>query len=190
MAPSSGLPGSREISNEELLELDVDILIPAALENAITAKKASKMRAKIIAEAANGPTTPDADKILSKSGVFLVPDILANSGGVCVSYLEWVQNLSRQHWTEEAVNKELEKKMVAGFNSVHEFSVKHNVPMRDAALAIAVTRVSDAIRNARRLAVVYFTKDGYSISVGSQSSSYLPSMPRTPLNLVVRGQSC
>ncbi len=142
-----GLTGSKEMSNEELLELDVDILIPAALENAITGENASRIRAKIICEAANGPTTPDADKIISKNGVFLVPDILANSGGVAVSYLEWVQNLSRQHWTEEAVNKELEKKMVAGFNSVHEFSTKHNVPMRDAALAIAVSRVSDAIKS-------------------------------------------
>jgi glutamate dehydrogenase/leucine dehydrogenase len=141
-----GLPGTNEMSNEELLALDVDILIPAALENAITGKNASKVRAKIIAEAANGPTTPDADKILSKNGVFLVPDILANAGGVAVSYLEWVQNLSRQHWSEEEVNRELEKKMIAGFNSVHDFSVKRNVLMRDAALAIAVSRVADAVK--------------------------------------------
>ena len=140
------LSGTSKISNEDLLELEVDILIPAALENAITGNNASKIRAKIISEVANGPTTPEADKILSKNGVFLVPDILANAGGVTVSYLEWVQNLSRQHWTEEVVNVELEKKMVSGFKSVHDFSKKYAVPMRDAALAIAVSRVADAIK--------------------------------------------
>jgi glutamate dehydrogenase/leucine dehydrogenase len=143
----AGMPAAKEVSNDELLSMDVDILVPAALENAITAKNASGVKAKIIAEAANGPTTPDADKILAKNGVLVVPDILANSGGVAVSYLEWVQNLSREHWTEDTVNRELEKKMVSGFNSVHEFSVKHSVPMRDAALAIALTRVSDAFKS-------------------------------------------
>ena len=141
-----GLSGTSEISNEDLLELDVDILIPAALENAITGNNASKIKAKIICEVANGPTTPEADKILSKNGVFLVPDILANAGGVTVSYLEWVQNLSRQHWTEQVVNEELERKMVTGFKAVHDFSKKHGVPMRDAALAIAVSRVAEAIK--------------------------------------------
>ncbi|MHB2036947.1 MAG: Glu/Leu/Phe/Val family dehydrogenase, partial [Nitrososphaerales archaeon] len=141
-----GLSGTSEISNEDLLELDVDILIPAALENAITGNNASKIRAKIISEVANGPTTPEADKILAKNGVFLVPDILANAGGVTVSYLEWVQNLSRQHWTEQVVNEELERKMVSGFKAVHDFSKKYGVPMRDAALAIAVSRVADAIK--------------------------------------------
>lgn len=141
-----GLQGTKEISNDELLESEVDILIPGALENAITGRNASRIRAKIISEAANGPTTPEADKILSKNGVFLVPDILANSGGVAVSYLEWVQNLSRQHWTEDEVNNGLERKMIAGFNSVLAFSKKNDVSMRDAALAIAVSRVGDAVK--------------------------------------------
>jgi glutamate dehydrogenase (NAD(P)+) len=140
------LAGTRAISNEELLELDVDILIPAALENAITAKNASKVKAKIISEAANGPTTPEADTILAKNKVFLVPDILANAGGVTVSYLEWVQNLSREHWTEDEVNQKLEQKMVIGFNGAHDASKKYGVPMREGALAVAVGRVAEAIK--------------------------------------------
>ena len=141
-----GLAGTTAISNEELLELDVDILIPAALENAITAKNASKVKAKIISEAANGPTTPEADEILAKNKVFLVPDILANAGGVTVSHLEWVQNLSREHWTEDEVNQKLEQKMVIGFNGAHEASKKYGVPMREGALAVAVGRVAEAIK--------------------------------------------
>jgi glutamate dehydrogenase (NAD(P)+) len=141
-----GFKGSQEISNEELLELDVDILIPAALENMITSKNASKIKAKIISEAANGPTTPEADKILEKNKVFLVPDILANAGGVTVSYFEWVQNLNRMHWTEEEVNEKLRQKMVAAFKSTHDTAKKYNASMRDGALALAVGRVADAIR--------------------------------------------
>ncbi len=141
-----GLPGTKAISNEDLLELDVDILIPAALENAITGKNASHIKAKIISEAANGPTTPEADEVLAKNKVFLVPDILANAGGVTVSYLEWVQNLYREHWTEDEVNKELEKKMVIGFNGAYDASKKYGVPMREGALAVAVNRVAEAMR--------------------------------------------
>ena len=143
----AGIPGTTEITNEDLLELDVDILIPAALENAITGQNAAKVKARIISEVANGPTTPEADKILSKEGVFLVPDILANSGGVAVSYFEWVQNLQRQHWTEQEVNSQLERKIVSAFNSVHAFAKKESVHMRDAALAIAVSRVAEAIKD-------------------------------------------
>ncbi len=142
-----GYQGTSEISNEELLEMDVDILIPAALENAITGKNAPNIKAKIICEAANGPTTPEADEILSKNNVFLVPDILANSGGVMVSYLEWVQNLSREHWTEEEVNQKLEQKMVIGFNGAYDASKKYRVGMREGALAVAIGRVADAIRS-------------------------------------------
>jgi glutamate dehydrogenase (NAD(P)+) len=142
-----GMPDTKEITNEDLLETQVDFLIPAALENAITGKNAPRIRAKVIAEVANGPTTPEADKILSKNGVLLIPDVLANSGGVAVSYLEWVQNLQREHWTEEEVNSRLEKKMVSAFNSVHSFAKKRGVQMRDAALAIAVSRVAEAIRD-------------------------------------------
>ncbi|MDA4129505.1 MAG: Glu/Leu/Phe/Val dehydrogenase [Thaumarchaeota archaeon] len=141
-----GLPGTQEISNDELLELDVDILIPAALENAITEKNASNVRAKIVCEAANGPTTPIADKILSRNGVFLVPDILANAGGVVVSYFEWVQNLTREHWTEKEVNDKLEKKMVSGFENVHKTSEKYGMGMREGALALSIGRVADAIK--------------------------------------------
>ncbi|MGI0079547.1 MAG: Glu/Leu/Phe/Val family dehydrogenase, partial [Nitrososphaerales archaeon] len=141
-----GLEGTREISNEELLELDVDILIPAALENSITGKNASRIKAKIVSEAANGPTTPEADKILEKNKVFLVPDILANAGGVTVSYFEWVQNLNRMHWTEDDVNEKLEQKMVSAFKNTFDSAKKYDASMRDGALALAVGRVSDAIK--------------------------------------------
>ena len=140
-----GYEGSEEITNEKLLTLEVDILIPAALENQITAKNASNINAKIISEAANGPTTPEADRILERNGVFLVPDILANSGGVIVSYLEWVQNLNRTHWPEAQVNQELERKMTAAFDTTYEKSKSLNVSMRDAAMAVAVGRVAQAI---------------------------------------------
>jgi glutamate dehydrogenase (NAD(P)+) len=141
-----GFSGSEEISNEELLELEVDILVPAALENQITDRNASRIKAKIISEAANGPTTPEADKILERNGVLLIPDILANAGGVTVSYLEWVQNLNRMHWTEKQVNEQLEQKMTKAFNDVYETSKKYNVSMRSGALALAVKRVGDAMK--------------------------------------------
>lgn len=141
-----GLESTQEISNAELLESEVDILIPAALENAITDRNASKVKAKIVCEGANGPTTPEADKILEKNEVLVVPDILANAGGVTVSYLEWVQNLNLEHWTEADVNEKLERKVVSAFKSTFETAKKYNVPMRDGALALAVGRVSEAIR--------------------------------------------
>jgi glutamate dehydrogenase (NAD(P)+) len=141
-----GLEGSSPISNEDLLELDVDILIPAALENAITHANAANVKAKIVSEAANGPTTPEADKILERNKVLLVPDILANAGGVAVSYLEWVQNLNREHWSEEEVNRRLEEKIVAAFRNVYDTSRRYNTSMRSGALAVAVTRVADAIK--------------------------------------------
>jgi glutamate dehydrogenase (NAD(P)+) len=141
-----GLGGSEQVEPEKLLELDVDILVPAALENSITADNARNVKAKIISEAANGPTTPEADSILERNKVLVVPDILANAGGVTVSYLEWVQNLNRQHWTEEQVNAQLEQKMVSAFKACYETSKKYNVPMRSGALALSIKRVADAIK--------------------------------------------
>jgi glutamate dehydrogenase (NAD(P)+) len=140
------IPGAEEISNEELLEMEVDVLIPAAMENQITEKNAASIRAKLVIEAANGPTTPHADKILKRSGVTVVPDILANSGGVLVSYFEWVQNLNRDHWTVEAVNERLDLKMRTAFTQVLNLARDRNVDLRQGALAIAVEKVTSAMR--------------------------------------------
>ncbi|MEM3797223.1 MAG: Glu/Leu/Phe/Val dehydrogenase [Candidatus Bathyarchaeia archaeon] len=140
------LEGCRNITNEELLELECDILVPAALENQIKKANADKIKAKIVAEGANGPTTPEADKVLNEKRVFVIPDILANSGGVTASYFEWVQNLTREHWTLEEVNQKLERKMVKAFNEVHKTSKDYEEPMRTAALMLGVGRVAEAIK--------------------------------------------
>ncbi len=134
------------ISNEELLELDVDVLVPAALENQITERNADRVRAKIVAEAANGPTTPEADRILFEKGVFLIPDILANAGGVVVSYFEWVQDLQSFFWSEDEVNNRMHQIMSRSFDEVYAMAMERNIDMRTAALAIAVKRVADATR--------------------------------------------
>jgi glutamate dehydrogenase (NAD(P)+) len=141
-----GFPGTKAISNEELLELPCDILVPAALENAITSKNASRIRAKIVAEAANGPTTPDADDILSKNKVFDIPDFLCNAGGVTVSYFEWVQNIYGLYWPVEEVHDRLDKIMTKAFNDVYAIHVKNNVNMRMAAYMLSVQRVAEAMR--------------------------------------------
>ena len=141
-----GMPGTEKISEDELLRTECDILVPAALENAITKDVAKGIRAKVIVECANGPTTPEADKVLDANGVFVVPDILANSGGVIVSYLEWVQNLNRLRWTEEEVNAKLEDKITRAFSAVLETSQKEKVSMRTAGLIVGVGRVADAIK--------------------------------------------
>lgn len=134
------------ISNEELLELDIDILIPAALENVITAENAARVKAKMIVELANGPVTPDADEILYKNNVLCVPDILANAGGVTVSYFEQVQNAMNYYWEEKEVLEKLEKIMVESFNSVWATKEKYNIDMRTAAFVRAVERVAEAIQ--------------------------------------------
>ncbi|MEM2902773.1 MAG: Glu/Leu/Phe/Val dehydrogenase, partial [Candidatus Bathyarchaeia archaeon] len=140
----AGYPEGSPITNEELFETECDILIPAALENVITEKNASAIEAKILSEGANGPTTPEADKILYEKKIFVVPDILANAGGVTVSYFEWVQNLNRDRWPLETVNKRLEEKMVKAFHEVFDLSRKHQVSMRTAAYMLALERLSEA----------------------------------------------
>ena len=140
----AGFPGARAMSNRELLEVDCDILIPAALENVITASNADRIRARVIAEAANGPTTPDADETLYERGVFMIPDILCNAGGVTVSYFEWVQDLNRDHWPEDTVNAKLKEIMVRAFDETIALARREDVNMRTAAYLLAVERVASA----------------------------------------------
>jgi glutamate dehydrogenase (NAD(P)+) len=135
-----------EISNQELLELDCDILVPAAIENQITEKNAGRIKAKVISEGANGPTTPEADEILNGKGVFVVPDILANAGGVTVSYFEWVQNLQELIWSEEEVLDRLTRIMQRSFKEVLDISVSKKIPMRTAALVLGIGRVAEATK--------------------------------------------
>lgn len=144
-------PGTTEVSNEQLLELDVDVLVPAALENQITSANAGKIKAKIILELANGPTTPEADEILFKNGVTVVPDILSNAGGVTVSYFEQVQNAYNYYWTESEVLEKLIKIMVDSFNAVWNTKQKHNIDMRTAAFVVAVERVAQAMKDRGRV---------------------------------------
>ncbi|MBM3925106.1 MAG: Glu/Leu/Phe/Val dehydrogenase [SAR202 cluster bacterium] len=140
----SGYKGGDSITNAELLELPCDILVPAALERQITGKNASKVKAKVIVEGANGPTTPEADAILDSKGVVVVPDILANAGGVVVSYFEWVQDLQRFFWDKDDVDKKLEAVLTKSFDQVMALSAKHKTNMRTAALVLAVQRVAEA----------------------------------------------
>ena len=141
-----GFPGADPITNERLFELDVDVLIPAALENQITPDNAADIKAKVIVEGANGPTTPDAHKILHERGVFVVPDILANAGGVTGSYFEWVQNRHGYYWTEAEVNRRSKQKMVEAFDAVLRTSLKYKVDMRTAAYIVAIDRVATVTR--------------------------------------------
>uniref|UniRef100_C5D7D8 Glutamate dehydrogenase n=2 Tax=Anoxybacillaceae TaxID=3120669 RepID=C5D7D8_GEOSW len=135
-----------QIDPSALLELKVDILIPAALENAITSKNADQVQAKIIAEAANGPISPDADRILTEKGIIVIPDILANAGGVTVSYFEWVQNLMNYYWSEEEVNKKLANIMVQSFHAVYEAAEEHETDLRTAAYIISLKRITEAMK--------------------------------------------
>ena len=139
-----GMPGTSRISNDDLLTMKCDILIPAALENVITLNNADQIKAKIVAEAANGPTTPHADEVLARKGILLLPDILSNAGGVTVSYFEWAQDLQGFFWSEEEVNAKLESVMKRAFLEVHESARKHRTHMRTGAYCLAVGRVADA----------------------------------------------
>ena len=141
-----GFPGSKPISNEEILELGVDVLFPSALENVITEKNAANIKAKISAELANGPQTPEADAVLYKKGVFFIPDFLCNAGGVTVSYFEWVQNLHSFYWEEEEVHEKLDKKMTKAFHDVLAMSLEHKVDMRIAAYMVSIQRVAEAMK--------------------------------------------
>jgi glutamate dehydrogenase (NAD(P)+) len=138
----TGYPGGEAITNDELLSLDVDVLLPAAVENAITSRNADAVRAKIIIEGANGPTTANADKILEQKGVFVVPDILANAGGVTVSYFEWVQNRGGYFWDEETVIERLQSITERAFNDVQGVAKRHSVNMRMAAYMLSIERVA------------------------------------------------
>jgi len=140
-----GFPGSEAIAPEEMLALECEVLIPAALENVLTAEVAAKVRTRIIAEAANGPTVPDADRVLAEKGVCVLPDILANAGGVTVSYFEWVQNNQGYYWKEEDVNNRLKEVMVDAFNHVLLTSKRHKVDLRRAAYVLAIGRVAEAV---------------------------------------------
>ena len=142
----SGFPNSDPINGEALLELQCDILIPAALENQITLDNVDRIKARIVAEAANGPTTPDADTVLHDRGIMVIPDILANAGGVTVSYFEWVQDLQELFWDEDDVNRRLERVMVKAFADVHATAKKYNTDMRTGAYIVGIERVATATR--------------------------------------------
>jgi glutamate dehydrogenase (NAD(P)+) len=142
----SGFPGSTPLTNGELLELDVTTLIPAALEGEITCRNAMNIRARIVAELANGPTAPDADKVLHDHGVHLIPDLLCNAGGVTVSYFEMVQNTCGWYWEESDVHRELEKKMVTAFRAVQDTAARYGVNNRIAAMIVAIRRVEEAMK--------------------------------------------
>ncbi|HYL14685.1 MAG TPA: Glu/Leu/Phe/Val dehydrogenase [Terriglobales bacterium] len=139
-------PNSDPIDSEAVLELQCDILIPAALENQITLQNADRIKARIVAEAANGPTTPDADAVLHERGIMVIPDILANAGGVTVSYFEWVQDLQELFWDEDDVNRRLERVMVKAFTDVHTMAKKYAADMRTGAYILAIDRVATATR--------------------------------------------
>jgi glutamate dehydrogenase (NAD(P)+) len=142
----TGCPDTDTISNHELLELPVDILIPAAIENQITGNNATNVKARIVAELANGPTTPEADKILAEKGIYIIPDFLCNAGGVTVSYFEMVQNAYQFYWNEELVQERLDIKMTTAFHAVHNMAMERKLETRMAAYLVAVNRVAEAVQ--------------------------------------------
>jgi glutamate dehydrogenase (NAD(P)+) len=141
-----GFPGGEPMDNEQLFALEVDVLVPAALENQITMENAPSIKAKIISEGANGPTTPEAHRYLHEHGMFVIPDILANAGGVTTSYFEWVQDRHGYFWSEDEVNSRLEAKMVEAFNDVLQTSLKYKTDLRTAAYIVAINRVATVTR--------------------------------------------
>ena len=144
--PAGGSKDADRITNKELLELECDILVPAAMGNQITRQNAGKIKTKILAEGANGPTTPEADEILQERGIFLVPDILTNTGGVVVSYFEWVQNLQELLWNEEDIANRLTRILKRSFAEVLAIAQKEAVPLRTAALMLGIGRVAEATK--------------------------------------------
>lgn len=143
----AGFTGSSNVSNEKLLELPVDVLVPAALENQIHEKNARKIKARLIVEMANGPTTPEADSILHRKGIWVIPDVLANSGGVATSYLEWSQNLSGYYWSKQEVLKKLTEYMVEAWKNVWKMRQKYNTDFRNGAFVLAINRIAEAMRD-------------------------------------------
>ena len=141
-----GFTGGEWLDNREVLEYDCDVLVPAALEKVITADNAPRIKARIVAEAANGPTLPEADDILFERGVVVLPDILANAGGVTVSYFEWVQDLQANFWEEDEINERLKKIITRAFREAHEQAKRYGVSMRKGAYAVAVNRVAEATK--------------------------------------------
>lgn len=142
----SGLSSTSNITNAELLELDVDVLVPAALENVLTAENADKVKAKFVLEMANGPTTPEADEIFAKKGVIVVPDILANSGGVCVSYYEWYQNMNNEHWSKEQVLQKLDEQISHAFKKVVDVQKEYKTTLRTATYILATKRLIEKMK--------------------------------------------
>ncbi|HYV33723.1 MAG TPA: Glu/Leu/Phe/Val dehydrogenase [Candidatus Limnocylindria bacterium] len=138
-------PGAENINNEQLLELNVDVLVPAALENSLTKENAEKIKARLIFEMANGPTTPDADEVFAKKSMVVIPDILANSGGVCTSYFEWYQNMHAENWTKEQVLEKLSKQIKQAFVDVLERQKKYNTTFRNAAYVLGAERITEAM---------------------------------------------
>ena len=141
----AGFPGGEDLTNEELLGLECDVLVPAAIDRVINADNAGKVKARLVVEAANHPLTPEADEILANRGIPVLPDILVNAGGVVVSYFEWTQNLYQHHWSEERVNTELGQIMSTAYRAVREQANRQQVSMREAALMVGINRVARVV---------------------------------------------